>query len=264
MKSLRKNAIAFVALALAPVLVFGFGSYKSHKQKRTASDEKSELERARSLEMQLNQVVAQAITSGSNMQSPIKVRGGSMTAYTTVSGGWTTMDRGVTYCVLVNDVTYLEYDGDSLEDASGNDIPSVSTPWDLKLTGKLPADAADHVSHHRGDDSKRGFKLHGDKKDCNNNPIINGGTHGSVTLSLIGGIGAAFYPLPSDPNNQYESERFWDKSSDCMNEPDNTGKGDRDFCEQMSRVVLTMGGADMSQDPCPDGDCEIWAGGPPA
>ena len=209
---------------------------------------------------------------GSNPSPPIKVRGGSMTAYTsddTVSTGWQNIGLNV-YCSIVDDITYIAKDNKQLVDAKGKTL-TITYPWEIDIYGNSPPTTPTTGKKYANSLGTNGISLKGAKTDCAKMPD-NNGNEGSVTLSLIG-QNVGFYPNDLPNAGVYlGNKRFWDYSLNCRGEPDvvtYTGAGDRDYCERMNTVKVSFMPTAANPVPippqtlpCPDGDCEVDIGTP--
>jgi hypothetical protein len=171
--------------------------------------------------------------------SPIVVRGGSMTAFTThwANGNWSAQGAG--YCVNVYKTTTLATF--KYEDGTSKDI-ALGTGWKIDVYG--------HVN--TGDSpSPKGFEFAPQFTVCGSTT-----TPGqAITLTPIGLIpavgGTGFYTSPFPTFTDHASaERF--KDANC-------NRDDADLCERMASVVVTPASGTPTLT-CHTGDCSLAIG----
>src|ERR1022692_2462016 len=183
--------------------------------------------------------------------SPIKVRGGAMTARTSIAknGGW--VSNGSGYCSNV-DTTQFSTDAAPVSSASANPT-SLLADWTMVVFGRNPKD---------GSQSGNGFKFQAQPQKCD-------GSKGTSVLLTPYGSNGAFYAteLGTDDDGVTQKRRFRDTTPDnqsgapgCAgpNIPGTPGvlNGDEDRCERMSLIQFDEPAASKHyQYTCTNGDC---------
>jgi hypothetical protein len=197
-------------------------------------------------------------------ETPILVRGGSMTAFTVAANGWVQHPDKTTYCADAA-VTYLEFDNGG--DGTSTTWPSTASPnaigqWKVEIHGH---DGGDHP--HGKKPSANGLTFTSQSQNCNGDDT----TKSSVLVSTLGA--GKFYPPPPLPasGNRTGNLRFLDEfqSGGVCSGADTTdsNKADQEFCERMEEVDVTLyrgTGSETKEPPlvCLDGDCTVSFKGP--
>jgi len=180
---------------------------------------------------------------GGSTNSPIVVRGGSMTVRTPDPQGWQKKSSS-SYCSDSNsgtiDTSHIEF-VDVIP--SSNDAPlslsNIQENWEIDVFGRTPADATQP--------SNNGIKLVLQPKDCNSVTSKN-----SVMLSLLdNGASTAFYSPLQEGNTH--AEGFQDNTGNC---PQPTAEN---LCNRISQIKLIVGAATYNYT-CPNGECIIGVG----
>ena len=207
---------------------------------------------------------------GANPPSPIKVRGGAMTARTMNSGQWQTIGTDLQhrniYCSDTDDVSWIDF-----FEAAGVSSGAIETPtglpagWSMKIYGRTYAPATGTTAAS-SQPSSNGLLLKSQAGGC-----LAGDTSSfSVILSIYeddGGSNAQFYKdsaTGTDSNGGY-AEKFEDMSKGCAGP--NGGAiqtGNEDVCERASTIEFTFtppgGSKSTSIYNCTDGECSIYIG----
>jgi len=196
------------------------------------------------------------------VSTPIVIRGGSMTAFTTVQGGWSP-PAGSMSCVDIanaNSIVFTDYEVEPPTSMSWPDaithLPKTVTPWEIDIYPH----AAYGQTTGGPPDMNYGWKFMSQSHGCNTPSGI------SVTLSIIGG---GFYPPPHLPNgaNRHDNLRFLNNSQPgCMALLPATKGNDQEYCERMALVDIKLAigtsNAAEKKPPCTDGDCSVGIGVP--
>ena len=183
---------------------------------------------------------------GGTTNPPIKVRGGSMTAYTrdttVATGGWQTKVQYKVYCTIVNDITIEKIVG-----PNGGSL-TLSYPWEIDIYGNNPVGGAVSATTP----SSHGISLKGAKTDCagQQDSFSN---EGSVTLGLLDANDSFYEQDLANVTPWTGNKRFWDKRESCQ--------GDRDSCERMNTIKISFGTTSQTYT-CPSGNCELEIGKP--
>ena len=187
--------------------------------------------------------------------SPIKVRGGAMTARTSIAknGGWVSSGSG--YCSNV-DTMQFSTNAAPVSSASANPT-SLLADWTMVVFGRKPKD---------GSQSGNGFKFQAQPQKCD-------GSNGTSVLLTPYGSNGAFYTteLGPDDDGVTQKRRFRDTTPDdpsgslgCAgpNIPSTQGlRGDEDRCERMSVIQFDEPAASKHyQYTCTNGECAVCIG----
>jgi hypothetical protein len=186
--------------------------------------------------------------------TPIVVRGGSMTAYTTNAGAAVWEQAGSGYCAVVDtsEIAFIEVNESKIDKTS-----SLAPGWEIDIFGHDPG-------KHNGNPSRNYFQIISKTGGC---PKMAGNT--SVWISVISSSGkAGFYPaasLPVEGKFHTSAVRFLDQSTMCVG-GDAAGNNDQDYCERMARVEVKLAPGVSGTPPgpytCMDGDCSVVIGDP--
>jgi hypothetical protein len=192
--------------------------------------------------------------------SPVVVRGGSMTARTTeTTNGWMPTAGGPPFCTN-RDASVINFVGAA--GWKGTNPPTSVTPtadWTLKIYGRK------HLSGGTGDESGRGIELTGNLAQ-----FCSGATGGeSVQLTATGMNGGFYDRIPSvneDTSGKIETgKRFRDLTTDATNSncggPDAGSGGDEDECERASHIILSYSSTTYEYK-CTIGECIVFIGDP--
>ena len=203
-------------------------------------------------------VIIQYVKSQPVTSSPIKVRGGAMTARTSIgkNGGW--VSNGSGYCTNV-DITQFSTDAAPVSSAPAPANPtSLLADWTMVVFGRNPND---------GSQSGNGFKFQAQPQKCD-------GSKGTSVLLTPYGSNGAFYAteLGTDDDGVTQKRRFRDTTPDnqsgapgCAgpNVPSTPGllNGDEDRCERMSTIQFDEPAASKHyQYTCTNGECAVCIG----
>ena len=182
--------------------------------------------------------------------SPIVVRGGSMTIRTRDPGGW--VDEGnKSWCSDIPDLAYF-----AIVPEPTTVSPPTSFPDGSKLTINVRAGSSD--------DLQNGIQLVSQSGGCTENDQ----SPSSIKLSLIDNASSDFYPYSSSVNQEgggkEMAKRFWNTNpiDACAGpNPKSTATGDEDVCERPSRITWTVSGV-TSHYSCTNGECIVRIGNP--
>lgn len=264
MSNSRMLSAFFAAGLLTMLAFFGLGCQKPSLE--------SELRRDLELANQ-NLRLSHGLMGGSGTNSPLKVRGGSMTVRTIDK--WTSVSSSPPSFCTNADTSYIALVGVTPTSAA----PSGPIPLALANIPPIPNVRAWHIDifgrdpNTQGKASTNGIALDPQSSSCSGTP-----NKMSVKLSVQPGGNSSFYASPVSPDDDNtHSQRFEDTTSDpnppngkfgCQgpvpNASSSVPNGDKDLCERISSIVLTLD-PDNTKKPvyayqCPNGECSISIG----
>jgi hypothetical protein len=184
---------------------------------------------------------------GKSGDSPILVRGGSMTAYTIAPGapgGWGPPlgpSSKPSYCISV-DTSYIEFDNGS--DGTSKHVPNLTAQWVLYIYGHALTDYSSTATP-----SSNGLEFDANSINCQGTP-----SPGKTFLHLSSILPGPVYPrMANAVTKRTGNVRFRDVSP----------SSDEDFAERMALVVVKSDtNVQLAQYTCIDGDCSVVIGKP--
>lgn len=214
--------------------------------------------------------------NGGTPDSPIVVRGGSMTLRT--KDTWypnPPSDMKAPTCTNA-DTSYIDLiDVKPVSASPSGPIPltlsDIPAPWQLVLYGRSPKD---------GSQSKNGIILQSQSGACTGSGST---STTSVSATLLNSNNTSFYPAGDNANIDNDhgathSVRFWDQTPDTGTTAATVGcqgpyppsvqskvQGDQDVCERISVIQLTLTPPPPAQPTvytykCPSGECKVDIG----
>ncbi len=199
--------------------------------------------------------------NGGNPSSPIKVRGGALTART--NNGWTQIGKSSSgtpiYCTGTDDVSWIEFFEAAGVSGAPENPTKLKAGWTLQILGRTytPASGA---TPPMSSPSENGLTLTSQPNDCGGGKT----SPYSVTLSVYENDGsttnAQFYSdSATGTEDSSAAEKFQDMTSTCSG-PDG-GSGNEDVCERASKLKLTKAdGTTILNYACPNGECSVYIG----
>ncbi len=180
------------------------------------------------------------------VKSPLLVRGGAMTFYT--SDQWNGPTTGP-YCTSV-DISEVAIEGFT-SDQTGSKAIQDGVLLNLPISWTIQIFGHDDTDPKGGKPGSNGIQLQGNPaKDCN----AQAGS--SVKMTVLGDASKAiFYDNPLPPRGKYtDNKRFHDTS--C--------KKDTDYCERIAQVKIFITDSSLTTPDitlyCKDGECSIRVG----
>jgi hypothetical protein len=266
---LAVGLLACFALSGADSIAFqdepGANAKRDHKSdvEQLELELKSTSEALKQLKLELNFVERGRTSGGGGTNTPLKVRGGSMTvrgimtppAISPTTSPWTTSIDS--YHIELIDVVPDQTAFPDVRRSVVLDLPKDTAGWIIDLYGHL----ADN-----SDQSKNGIRICSDAAcDLGSStavivepePYVTGTCNPTKTCSV-------FYSEAINDDSTtpaVTSVRFHDTSSACTASPSATG--DADVCERIREIVITLKGGSTFSYRCPNGDCLIGIGTPP-
>ncbi|MGA3133946.1 MAG: hypothetical protein ABSD59_24560 [Terracidiphilus sp.] len=195
--------------------------------------------------------------------SPVTVRGGSMTARTRDQNGWQV--TGNSFCTNLPYAVNLYFQG--LRDKYGS-LPSTS-PIMLSGNWSVTVQGREHGNNTTPHESGNGIMFTPSSTECG---TASTSSNSSILLSPYGSYGG-FYndPAVADLNegsSTVMAERFEDLTPDgstatthCEGPNSSMTGGDEDVCERASRVTIKTGtaGSQITYEGwCLYGECAVW------